>query len=94
MTREIKTCECGRTFETSRTGKTVRCHECRRARRERRAGRTTTFRVSTSRVVSASGKTCTVVVSATGGRCGARAVHAFETDRGEVFAECAHHHVG
>lgn len=35
--------------------------------------------------------TCTVVTSATGGRCAAPAVHSFAATTGETFAECEAH---
>lgn len=47
----------------------------------------------THRTVSHAHRTCTAR-SAVNGECGAPAIYSFETDRGEIFSECAAHYGG
>jgi ribosomal protein L37AE/L43A len=79
---------CGAAFTARVVTGVVRCPECRKARREG-TGRKATTVFGHTRVEHA-GMTCTIG-GGTAGRCGERAVTAFRTAEGQVFAECARH---
>lgn len=89
MTAKTKACtDCGAEFTKSPADSTVRCPDCRA---RRRAPKTATVKSYAPKHVAHAGRTCTVRFST--GPCGRPAVYAFESSTGEVFAECATHHV-
>ena len=79
---------CGAAFKKSRNDYTRRCPSCRSAARGSSA-RSVQPRIA-PKVVSSTGRTCTVRTST--GPCGAPAVYAFVSSTGEIFSECDRHY--